>query len=143
MKECYEKVVCEDVGLLIIAHGILRKSTGVLQRIIAPIGGVRGVALSFVCPHCHSSRLRTTFAGCLQGMLRSSAIGVRRVAASTIRELRTGSYSYMTLWILERQKYVEHTLRQKGMCDNLINPLKLLTTQQKDGDSPVQKYPLR
>ena len=27
----------------------------------------------------------------------------------------------------------------QGMCVNLINSLKLLTNQQKDGDSPVEK----
>ena len=26
-----------------------------------------------------------------------------------------------------------------GLCDNLINALKLLATQQKDGDSPSQR----
>ena len=123
VKELYEKVVCEDVGFLSIVQGILLKSTGVLQRIIAPIGGVGGVALSYVCPHCHCFPLEGLhLLGLLQGLLRNSAIcGVRRVAASTIRELRTGSYSYMTLWILERQKYFERTLRQKEMCDKLIN----------------------
>ena len=25
-----------------------------------------------------------------------------------------------------------------GLCDNLINALKLLANQQKDGDSPIQ-----
>ena len=28
-------------------------------------------------------------------------------------------------------------LPPQGVCDNLINALKLLTNQQKDGDSPV------
>ena len=69
--QCMGKFQSEGMGLLSIAQGILRKSTGVLQRIVAPIGGVRGVALSFVCPHFHSSRLRTTFAGALQGMLKA------------------------------------------------------------------------
>ena len=27
-----------------------------------------------------------------------------------------------------------------GLCDNLINALKLLANQQKDGDSPIQKH---
>ena len=30
-----------------------------------------------------------------------------------------------------------HALPQ-GLCDNLINALKLLANQQKDGDSPIQ-----
>ena len=27
----------------------------------------------------------------------------------------------------------------QGLCENLINALKLLTNQQKDGDSPIQR----
>ena len=27
-----------------------------------------------------------------------------------------------------------------GLCDNLIDALKLLANQQKDGDSPIQSF---
>ena len=32
-----------------------------------------------------------------------------------------------------------HAIPQ-GLCENLINALKLLANQQKDGDSPIQKH---
>ena len=44
---------------------------------------------------------------------------------------------FKTVWTLDKRKYFEHTLH-KGMCDNLINSLKLLTNQQKDGESPLE-----
>ena len=36
-----------------------------------------------------------------------------------------------------RQVFGAHAAPQ-GMCDNVINALKLLANQQKDGDSPVK-----
>ena len=35
---------------------ILHKSTDLLRRIIAPVGGQGGVTLSYVCLHCHETR---------------------------------------------------------------------------------------
>ena len=51
--------------------------------------------------------------------------------------LRTGSWSDRTARSTERQQYVRAHAAPQGMCENLINSLKLLTNQQKDGDSPV------
>ena len=31
----------------------------------------------------------------------------------------------------------------QGLCENLINALKLLANQQKDGDSPIQNIIIR
>ena len=64
--------------------------------------------------------------------------GVRRVAARTIGGLRTGFWSYRMVWIFEKRKLVRSQAAPQGMCDNLIDSLKLLTTQQKDGDSLVE-----
>ena len=33
---------------------IRRKSTDFLRRVIAPVGGMGGVTLSYICPHCNS-----------------------------------------------------------------------------------------
>ena len=52
VKECCGKVESEDKGRLSIAQDILRESTDFLRRIIAPVGGVGGVTLLYVCPHC-------------------------------------------------------------------------------------------
>ena len=50
--ESYNEVEAEHGGCLSIAQDILRKSTDLLRRIIAPSDGVKGVTLSCVCPHC-------------------------------------------------------------------------------------------
>ena len=52
MKECYAKVESEDVGRRSTAQDILRESSDFLRSVIAPVGGVEGVTLSYVCPHC-------------------------------------------------------------------------------------------
>ena len=38
----------------------------------------------------------------------------------------------------DRAKIFEAPAAPLGLCDNLINALKLLAKQQKDGDSPIQ-----
>ena len=42
-----------DIGRLGIAQEILRKSKDFLRRIIAPVDGMGGVTLSYVCPNCN------------------------------------------------------------------------------------------
>ena len=51
LKGDHDKVASEDVGRLSIAQDILR-NTDFLRRIIAPVDGMTGVTLSYVCPHC-------------------------------------------------------------------------------------------
>ena len=41
--------------------GDLRKSKDFLRRIIAPVGGLGGVALSYICPQCNSFPLEDFF----------------------------------------------------------------------------------
>ena len=48
VKECFEKVETEDIGRLSIAQDIFGESTDFLRAIIAPVGGVGGVTLSYV-----------------------------------------------------------------------------------------------
>ena len=52
LQEAYDKVALEDVGRLCIAQDMLRRSTDFLRRIVAPVGEMGGVTLSYVCPHC-------------------------------------------------------------------------------------------
>ena len=47
IREAHEKVAKEELGRLGIVQEMLRKSTDVLRRIIAPVGGRGGVILSF------------------------------------------------------------------------------------------------
>ena len=52
MQECYYQVRQEDDERKSIAHHILQKGTDFQRWIIAPVGGRRGVTLSYACPHC-------------------------------------------------------------------------------------------
>ena len=58
------------------------------------------------------------------------------------RDCATGSKQGLVIQdsadLREANVFRAHAAPQ-GMCDNLINALKLLTIQQKDGDSPVGK----
>ena len=40
----------DNIFRLDLAQEILRKSTGFLRRVIAPVGGMEGLTLSYVCP---------------------------------------------------------------------------------------------
>ena len=53
VRECYNKVEQEEEDRQSIAQDILRKSTEFMRRSIVPVEGQGGVALSYVCPHCH------------------------------------------------------------------------------------------
>ena len=54
MREAYEKMARNEIGRLDIVQKIFRKSTEFPRRIIAPVGGMGGVTLSYICPHCNS-----------------------------------------------------------------------------------------
>ena len=52
--EAHEKVARDEIGRLCIVQDILPKSTDFLRRVIAPVGWIGGVTLSYICPHCNS-----------------------------------------------------------------------------------------
>ena len=80
-------------------------------------------------------RSMTTFGGSLLGVERSSVTG----GVSMIKGFRKGSWSYKTARDHREAKVFRAHGAPQGTCDDLINALKLLTNQQKDGDSPLQK----
>ena len=63
IREAYEKVAKEESGRLGIEQENLRKSTDFLRRIIAPVGGRRGVTLSCAARIATVSLWRTTSGG--------------------------------------------------------------------------------
>ena len=64
--------------------------------------------------------------------------GVRLLAVSTIGGLRTGSLVVQdSVDPREATVFRAHAAPQ-GLCDNFTNSLRLLTNQQKDGDSSVE-----
>ena len=123
VKESYDKVAWEDIGRLGIAQDILRKSTDFLRRIIALASGVGGVTLS----------QRTIWWGSLghgDGNNRKKKQRSWWCAACRQFDWRV-STGYLV-----RQDCID-PLEAKCFCDNMINSLKLLMNQQRDGDSPV------
>ena len=87
---------------------------------------------------------RITFGGSQRDM-ETATIGRRRVAVGGARFVvvstsgvhRTGYWSYRSVRTNASQEKVFKAAPQ-GLCENLINVLKLLANQQSDGDSPVQ-----
>ena len=136
-REAYEKVVKEEAGRLGIEREILRKRADFLRRIIAPVGGIGGVTLSFVCPHCNSFLLKDFIWWVSTAKKHCSwwcAICGERYewrAPNMILVVQLGTNED------EAKVFGAHAVPQ-GLCENLINALKLMANQQKDGDSPIQ-----
>ena len=57
LREAYEKVARDEIGRMGFVQEILRKSTDFLRRVIALVGGMGGVTMSYICPHCSSFHL--------------------------------------------------------------------------------------
>ena len=125
VRECFCEVEQEDEGRLSIAQDILRKSTDFLRRVIAPVDEMEGVTLSFVCPHCH----------CFPEMCNwwCAACGGQCdwKAPNRVLVIQDGMNRR------NAKAFRAHAAPQ-GICDNLINVLKLLANQQKDGDNLVR-----
>ena len=125
VRECYNEVDAEDESRLSIAQDILRTSTYVLRRILAPNDGSSHQSTKWkesLCRTCAliviASRLRTTLGGSLLGMERNRVAGGW---ANMIVGLRTGTW--YTPRITERRQF-------SGSCG---------TTRNLRHNSPVGK----
>ena len=133
---CYSELKQEDEDRQSIVQHILRKCQDFMRRIVVSVKDQGGG--HFVVRTVTDSRLNITFGGFCVGTERSSAAGsVRLVADSGMREIRTESWSYNPARSARDAMFRPHAAPQ-GMCDKLINALKILANQQKDGDSPVK-----
>ena len=112
----------DDIGRLGIAQEILRKSTDLLRRIIAPVDGTGGVTLSCVCPQCKSFSLDeyiwcvSTGHGDSNNKERSSIAtgGVRLVEANTNGEHPTGYWWCSSLPMPMKRRSSKRTQRLWG-----------------------------
>ena len=141
----YDRVASEDIGRLSIARDILQKSFDFLRRIIAPIVGMGGATLSYVCPHCNRFSVEDYIwwlsTGHGDGSNRKkkhcswwcAVCGgqYERRAPNRILVVQLGTNAN------EAKVFKAHAAAQ-GLCDNLMNALKLPANQQRDGDSPIQ-----
>ena len=136
-KEAFDLLAKDEVEQMSIVQEIMFKSTDCLRRIIAPVGGQGGVTMSYLCPNCNSFPWKTTFGGSL--LDRSTpAGGVRFVEKSTIGSNRTGFWSCKQGKALSRRRSFKAHAIPQGLCENLINALKLLGNQQEDGNGLLQ-----
>ena len=140
VRECYSEVEQEDEGHVSIAQAILRKSTGFLRRITAPIDGVGGVTLSYVCH-------RIPLEDCICWVSSGNGDGHKKKKQCRWWCAVCGQYDWRAPnRVLVRQdtehrnaKVFRARAAPQGKSDNLIHALKLLANQQNDGDSPVGK----
>ena len=54
IKEAFEKVAKDEARKLSTVQELMMRSADYLRRIIAPAGEQGDVAMSYLCPHCHS-----------------------------------------------------------------------------------------
>ena len=135
IREAYEKVSKE----------ILRKSTVFVRRVIAAVGGKGGVTLSYLCPQRNSFPLED----CIWRVSTGDGDGSDRKKkhCSFWCAVCGGHYEWrapnrilvVQLGVNANETKVFKALAApQGLCENLINVLKLLAKQQTDGDSPIQ-----
>ena len=143
IREACEKVAMDDIVRLGIAHEILRKtqtSCGGSSR--QPTEWEESLCRTFA-RIATVSPWRTTFGGyrrdtetATTGRRSIATGGVRLVEANTNGERPTGYWWYRSVSTPMKRRCSKCTQRRWG--DNLINALKLLANQQKDGDSTIQ-----
>ena len=136
--EAFDLVAKDEVEQMSIVQEIMLKSTDYLRRIIAPVGGQGGVTMSYLCPNCNSFPWKTTFGGSL--LERSTpAGGVRFVEKKYDWKQPNRLLVVQTGDRIEQVKVFKAHAIPQGLCENLINALKLLANQQEDCDKPRQR----
>ena len=118
----------DDIGRLSIAQEILRKMF--LRRTIAPVDGMGGVTVSYVCPHCNCFPLDDFIWWISTG----HGDGNNRKKKHCNWWCATGGGQYE--W---RPTPLKRRCSKCTLCRwAVINALKLLANLQKDGDCPIQ-----
>ena len=144
----------KKIGEVGIVREILRKSTVFLRRVSAPVGGMGGVIPSYVWPHCNSFSVGGLHLVGIDGTRRVSTghgdgSHRKKMHCSWWCAVCGGKYEWRApnrILVVQlgananEVKVFEAHAAPLGLCDNLINALKLLANQQKDGDSPIQKH---
>ena len=65
IKEVFEQAAQDEAEKVSIVQEIMLGSRDYLRCIIAPVGGQGGVTMSYLCAHCNSFFLESTFGGSL------------------------------------------------------------------------------
>ena len=126
----------DEARRLSIDQKTMLRSTDYLRRIIAPAGGQGDVTLSYLCPHCNSFLLEDYIWWVSAGKKHSSwwcaACGDHNDwrAPNRLLVVQTGASA------TQARVFKAHAVPQ-GLCENLIDAVKLLAKQQKDGNSTI------
>ena len=124
----------EEVEKMSIVQEIMLKSTDYLRRIIAPVGEQGGVTMSYLWPNCNSFPLADYVWWVSAGRTTKWWCAICREKydwrqPNRLLVVQTGE-------IFEQAKVFKAV--PQGLCENLINALKLLANQQEDGDGLLQ-----
>ena len=126
-KEAFELVAKNETEKRSIVQEIMLRSTDCLRRIIAPVGGQRGVTMSYLCRIATVSQWKTTSGGS-QGE-KAQQLVVRdlwkiRLEATRDRLLVAQAYESIN----QAKLFNAHAVRQ-GLCGKLVNAVKLLAME--------------
>ena len=130
VRECNNDVEQEDEGRQSIVKDIVRTSKDFLRRIIVPVEGQGGATLSNVCPHCHRYPLEdhiwwvSSGHGKKQCNWWCAACGGQCNWKSPNRVLAIQDSTSRRV-----AKVFRARAAPQGVCNNLINALKLSANQ--------------
>ena len=129
IEEAFDLVAKDEVKKMSFVQEIMLKSTDSLRRIIALVGGLGGVLMSYLCPNFPLedyvwwvSAGKTTKWWCA---ICGEKYDWRH--RNKLLVVQTGES-------FEQAKVFKAHAVSQGLCENLINALKLLASQQEDGD---------
>ena len=129
LQEACDKVAMDDIGRLSTAQEISRKSTDFLRRSIAPAGGMGGVILSYVCPHCRCFPLDDYILWVSTG--HGDGNNSKKKHCNWWCAACGGQYE----WRVPNMILVQ---TERKSSTRLVSALKLLANPQEDGGSPIQ-----
>ena len=138
IKEAFELAAQDEAEKMIVVQEIMLRSTDYLRRITAPVGGQRGVTMSYVCPLCNSFPLEDYV--CWVFGRKHTRWWCAICGERYDWKHQTGFQSCKQVIVLRQAKVFEAHAVPQGLCANLINALKLLANQLENGDGLLQKY---
>ena len=121
-----KKVEKDEAGSMSVVQGILLR-TDFLRRIISPVGGQGGVTLAYVCPHCNSLPLEDYTWWVSTG--KNKSCNWWCVVCGGLYEWRAPSRILVVQIGTNASQAKVFKAHAHGLCENLINALKLLANQ--------------
>ena len=112
-------------------------STDYLRRTIASVGGQGGVTMSYLCTHCNSFLLED-YIWWVSGRIEHTTWWYAICGEKHDWKQPNRLLVVQTIDGTDHAKVFKAHAVPQGLCENLINALKLLANQQEDGDGLLQ-----